>query len=63
VPPLLIPQMPVIMECLEAVGIDAFGAGRIRAEDIIASLVTRVKHLSRSTAGIETCSASSGTVR
>jgi 5'-3' exonuclease len=43
VPPLLIPQMPVIMECLEAVGIDALGKSGYEAEDIIASLVTRVK--------------------
>jgi len=43
VPPLLIPQMPVIMECLEAVGIDALGLAGYEAEDIIASLVTRVK--------------------
>ena len=43
VPPLLIPQMPVIMECLEAVGIDALGMPEYEAEDIIASLVTRVK--------------------
>lgn len=44
VPPLLIPQMPVIMECLEAVGIDALGVDDYEAEDVIASLVTRVEH-------------------
>lgn len=43
VPPLLEPQMPVIMECLEAVGIDALGVSGYEAEDVIASLVTRVK--------------------
>src|SRR5579864_2342737 len=37
VPPLLIPQMPVIMEALEAVGLDDY-----EAEDIIASLVDKV---------------------
>ena len=43
VPPLLEPQMPVIMECLEAVGIDALGVAGYEAEDVIASLVARVK--------------------
>ena len=43
VPPALEPQMPVIMECLEAVGIDAVGASGYEAEDVIASLVTKVK--------------------
>jgi 5'-3' exonuclease len=43
VPPLLIPQMPVIMDALEAVGVDALGKPDYEAEDIIASLVTRVK--------------------
>jgi 5'-3' exonuclease len=43
VPPLLDPQMPVVMECLEAVGIDAIGVSGYEAEDVIASLVTRVK--------------------
>jgi 5'-3' exonuclease len=42
VPPLLEPQMPVIMECLEAVGIDALGVSGYEAEDVIASLVSRV---------------------
>ena len=44
VPPLLIPQMPLIMECLEAAGIDALGVDDYEAEDVIASLVTRVEH-------------------
>jgi 5'-3' exonuclease len=43
VPPLLDPQMPVVMECLEAVGIDALGVTDYEAEDVIASLVARVK--------------------
>ena len=43
VPPALIPQMPIIMECLEAVGVDALGLEDYEAEDIIASLVARVK--------------------
>ena len=43
VPPLLIPQMPVIMESLKAVGIDALGVPDYEAEDVIASLVSKVK--------------------
>jgi 5'-3' exonuclease len=43
VPPLLDPQMPVVMECLEAVGIEAIGLSGYEAEDVIASLVARVK--------------------
>jgi 5'-3' exonuclease len=43
VPPLLDPQMPFVMECLEAVGIDAIGVSGYEAEDVIASLVARVK--------------------
>jgi len=43
VPPLLDPQMPVVMECLEAVGIDAIGVSGYEAEDVIASLAARVK--------------------
>jgi 5'-3' exonuclease len=43
VPPLLEPQMPVVMECLAAVGIDAVGLEGYEAEDIIASLVSRVE--------------------
>jgi 5'-3' exonuclease len=42
VPPLLIPQMPVIMEALDAVGVDAVGLKDYEAEDIIASLVEKV---------------------
>lgn len=43
VPHALEPQMPVIMACLEAVGVDAVGLPGYEAEDIIASLVTKVK--------------------
>ena len=43
VPPLLIPQMAVIMEALAAVGFDAVGLKDYEAEDIIASLVSKVK--------------------
>jgi 5'-3' exonuclease len=43
VPPLLIPQMPVILDCLAAVGFDVVGLKEYEAEDIIASLVARVK--------------------
>jgi 5'-3' exonuclease len=43
VPPLLEPQMPVVMECLAAVGIDAVGMSGYEAEDVIASLAARVE--------------------
>jgi 5'-3' exonuclease len=43
VPPGLEPQMPVVMECLAAVGIDAAGVAGYEAEDVIASLVARVE--------------------
>jgi len=42
IPPALIPQMPVIMECLAAIGVDAVGLAGYEAEDIIASLVSKV---------------------
>jgi len=42
VPPALIPQMPIIMECFEAIGVDAVGLEDYEAEDIIASLASRV---------------------
>ena len=42
VPPDLEPQMPVVMECLAAAGIDAVGLAGYEAEDVIASLVARV---------------------
>ena len=43
VPHALEPQMPVIMECLAAVGVDAVGLEDYEAEDIIATLVAKVK--------------------
>ena len=43
VPPALIPQMPIIMDCLSAIGVDALGLEGYEAEDIIASLVAKVK--------------------
>ena len=42
VPPALIPQMPIIMECFEAIGVDAIGLEDYEAEDIIASLASKV---------------------
>ena len=42
VPPALIPQMPIIMECFAAIGVDAMGLADYEAEDIIASLASRV---------------------
>ena len=43
VPPALIPQMPIIMDSLAAIGVDAVGLADYEAEDIIASLVPKVK--------------------
>ena len=43
VPPLLIPQMPVIIAALQAAGVDVVGQKDYEAEDIIASLVTKVE--------------------
>jgi 5'-3' exonuclease len=42
VPPALDPQMPIIMECFAAIGVDAVGLDGYEAEDIISSLVTKV---------------------
>src|SRR5258708_1374091 len=42
VPPALIPQMPIIMECFEAIGVDAIGLKDYEAEDIISSLTSKV---------------------
>ncbi|HEY8864848.1 MAG TPA: 5'-3' exonuclease H3TH domain-containing protein [Candidatus Dormibacteraeota bacterium] len=42
VPPSLDPQMPIVMECLAAVGVDTVGLEGYEAEDIIASLVSKV---------------------
>jgi 5'-3' exonuclease len=43
VPPALIPQMPIIMECFEAIGVDAVGLPDYEAEDIIATLAKKFK--------------------
>ncbi len=43
VPPALIPQMPVIMAALMAVGLDVIGLDDYEAEDIIASLIPKVE--------------------
>ena len=43
IPPALIPQVPIILACLEAVGVDVVGLEGYEAEDIVASLVTKVK--------------------
>jgi 5'-3' exonuclease len=43
VPHALEPQMPIIMASLAAVGIDAVGLAGYEAEDIIASLVSKVR--------------------
>lgn len=42
VPPALIPQMPVIIAALTAIGVDVVGRENYEAEDIIASLIPRV---------------------
>jgi 5'-3' exonuclease len=42
VPPSLDPQMSIVMECLEAAGVDTVGLEGYEAEDIIASLVSKV---------------------
>jgi 5'-3' exonuclease len=42
VPHDLVPQMPIIMDSLAAVGVDALGLAGYEAEDIIASLVSKV---------------------
>src|SRR6202165_1906198 len=42
VPPALIPQMPIIMQCFEAIGGDAIGLADYEAEDIISSLASKV---------------------
>jgi 5'-3' exonuclease len=43
VPPLLIPQMPVIMDLLGAIGFDVVGLDDYEAEDIIASLAAKAE--------------------
>jgi 5'-3' exonuclease len=43
IPPTLIPQVPVILEALSAVGVDVVGLDEYEAEDIVASLASKVK--------------------
>jgi 5'-3' exonuclease len=43
IPPALIPQVPVILEALTAVGVDVVGLDGYEAEDIVASLASKVK--------------------
>ena len=42
-PPALIPQVPVILEALTSVGVDVVGRDGYEAEDIVASLASKVK--------------------
>lgn len=43
IPPALIPQVPVILDSLRAVGVDVVGLDDYEAEDIVASIAARVK--------------------
>jgi 5'-3' exonuclease len=43
IPPALIPQVPVILQALTAVGVDVVGREGYEAEDIVASLASQVK--------------------
>ena len=43
IPPALIPQVPIILDSLAAVGVDVVGLEDYEAEDIIASLMTKVQ--------------------
>jgi 5'-3' exonuclease len=43
IPPALSPQVPIILAALKAVGVDVVGLEGYEAEDIVASLVTKVK--------------------
>ena len=43
IPPALIPQVPVILASLEAVGVDVVGLEGYEAEDIVATLAAKVK--------------------
>jgi 5'-3' exonuclease len=42
IPPALIPQVPIILDALTAVGVDVVGLVDYEAEDIIASLATKI---------------------
>jgi 5'-3' exonuclease len=43
IPPALIPQVPIILAALAAVGVDVVGLEGYEAEDIVATLATKVK--------------------
>jgi 5'-3' exonuclease len=43
IPPALIPQVPIILQAFGAVGVDVVGLEGYEAEDIVASLASRVK--------------------
>jgi 5'-3' exonuclease len=43
IPPALIPQVPVILDALTAIGVDVVGRDGYEAEDIVASLAAKVK--------------------
>ena len=43
IPPALIPQVPVILDSLTAVGVDVVGRDGYEAEDIVASIASKVK--------------------
>ena len=43
IPPALIPQVPIILAALEAVGVDVVGLEGYEAEDIVATLASKVK--------------------
>ena len=43
IPPALIPQVPIILAALTAVGVDVVGLEGYEAEDIVASIASRVK--------------------
>src|SRR3989440_6923654 len=43
IPPALIPQVPIILAALEAVGVDVVGLEDYEAEDIVATLASKVK--------------------
>ncbi len=43
IPPALIPQVPIILDSLTAVGVDVVGLDEYEAEDIVATLASKVK--------------------
>ena len=45
IPPGLVPQMPIVMEVLDAIGIPSVGVAGVEAEDVIAAVAARVTGL------------------